>query len=48
MTMPNVRRVIRETEHAGSRAVFYDVNAADAIEREETLDDMQQAMGKDA
>jgi NAD(P)-dependent dehydrogenase (short-subunit alcohol dehydrogenase family) len=47
ITMPNVKHVIREIEHAGSKALFYNINAADAIKREETLDDMQQMMGED-
>jgi len=47
ITIPNVKRIIREIEHAGSRAVFYNINAADAIKREETLDDIQQIMSED-
>src|SRR4030042_3016774 len=39
-TMPAVDKVIKDIKHTGSKAVFYNINAADAIKREETIDDM--------
>jgi enoyl-[acyl-carrier protein] reductase III len=39
-TMPAVERIIRDIKHSGSKAVFYNMNAADAIKREETIDDI--------
>ncbi len=41
-TMPSVLHVIREIKHTGREAVFYNINAADAIKRSETLDDIQE------
>jgi enoyl-[acyl-carrier protein] reductase III len=41
-TMPNVHQVIREIKHAGREAVFYNINAADAIKRSETLDEIKE------
>lgn len=45
-TMPNVERIIKDIEHTGCKAVFYNINAADAIKRNETLDDVQERFGK--
>lgn len=47
-TMPNVQNLIKEIRHRGAKAVFYNINAADAIKRNETLDDIQEQFGKDA
>ncbi len=47
-TMPAVQHVIREIKHTGSDAVFYNINAADAIKREEALDDIQERFSKDS
>ncbi len=41
-TMPAVQQILREMKHAGAKAVFYNINAADAIKRNETLDDIQE------
>ncbi|HUI65749.1 MAG TPA: SDR family oxidoreductase [Bacteroidota bacterium] len=41
-TMPAVQHVIREIKHTGREAVFYNINAADAIKRTETLDEIQE------
>ena len=41
-TMPAVHHVIREIKHTGREAVFYNINAADAIKRTETLDEIQE------
>ena len=47
-TMPNVDRIIKEIQHTGCKAVFYNINAADAIKRNETLDDIQEQFAKHA
>ena len=44
-TMPAVQQVIKEIKHYGREAVFYNMNAADAIKRNETLDDIQERFG---
>ena len=41
-TMPQVQGIIKEIRHNGSKAVFYNINAADSIKRNETLDDIQE------
>jgi enoyl-[acyl-carrier protein] reductase III len=41
-TMPAVQQILKEIKHAGSKAIFYNINAADAIKRNETLDDIQE------
>jgi enoyl-[acyl-carrier protein] reductase III len=41
-TMANVQHIIREIKHTGRDAIFYNINAADAIKRNETLDDIQE------
>ena len=41
-TMPAVQQILREIKHASAKAVFYNINAADAIKRNETLDDIQE------
>ena len=41
-TMTAVQQILREIKHAGAKAVFYNINAADAIKRNETLDDIQE------
>jgi enoyl-[acyl-carrier protein] reductase III len=45
-TMPNVDRIMKEIQHTGMKAVFYNINAADAIKRNETLDDIQERFAK--
>ncbi len=47
-TMPNVQNILKEIKHRGAKAVFYNINAADAIKRNETLDDIQEQFEKDA
>jgi enoyl-[acyl-carrier protein] reductase III len=47
-TMPAVQQVIKEIKHYGREAVFYNMNAADAIKRNETLDDIQERFGSNS
>jgi enoyl-[acyl-carrier protein] reductase III len=44
-TMPVVQQVIKDIQRAGREAVFYNMNAADALKRGETLDDIQERFG---
>jgi len=46
-SMPNVERIIKTIEEAGSRAVFFNINASDAAKRSETLDAIQAQFSKD-
>ncbi len=46
-TMPQVQQIIKEITKTGSKAVFYNINAADSIKRNETLDDIQERFGSD-
>jgi enoyl-[acyl-carrier protein] reductase III len=41
-TMANVEQIVKEIRHAGREAVFYNINAADAIKRTETLEDIRE------
>jgi enoyl-[acyl-carrier protein] reductase III len=41
-TMPGVQHLIRDIKHNGREAVFFNINAADAIKRNETLDEIQE------
>jgi len=45
-TMPGVQQIIKEIKHCGREAIFYNMNAADAIKRNETLDDIQERFGR--
>jgi len=47
-TMVNVQNLIKEINHTGAKAVFYNINAADSIKRNETLDDIQEQFGNDS
>jgi len=47
-TMPAVQHIIRDIKHTGCEAVFYNINAADAIKREEALDDIKERFSKDS
>jgi enoyl-[acyl-carrier protein] reductase III len=47
-TMPAVQHILKEIKHTGSKTVFYNINAADAIKRNETLDDIQERFGEDS
>ncbi len=46
-TMHNVQNLIKDIKHTGAKAVFYNINAADAIKRNETLDDIQEKFVKE-
>lgn len=41
-TMPAVEQIIREIKHTGNKAVFFNINAADSIKRNEILDEIQE------
>jgi NAD(P)-dependent dehydrogenase (short-subunit alcohol dehydrogenase family) len=41
-TMPAVQHLVRDIKHSGREAIFYNINAADAIKRNETLDEIQE------
>ncbi|MCX7984060.1 MAG: SDR family oxidoreductase [Bacteroidetes bacterium] len=41
-TMPQVQELIKQLKHLGAKTIFYNINAADAIKRNETLDDIQE------
>lgn len=45
-TMPQVREVVDKIKAAGAEAVFFNVNAADAKVREQTLDEIKQIVSK--
>ena len=47
-TMNNVQNLIKEIKHTGAKTVFYNINAADSIKRNETLDDIQEQFGNDS
>ena len=47
-TMPNVQNLIKEIKHTGVRTVFYNINAADKIKQDETLDDIQEQFAVDS
>jgi enoyl-[acyl-carrier-protein] reductase (NADH) len=46
--MPAVQHVIKEIKHTGAEAIFYNINAADSIKREEALDDIQERFSRDS
>lgn len=46
-TMAAVQHIMKEIKHTGSKAVFYNINAADAIKRNETLDDIKERFSED-
>lgn len=39
-TMPLVQQIIRKIEKTGQKAVFFNINAADSIKRNDTLDEI--------
>jgi NAD(P)-dependent dehydrogenase (short-subunit alcohol dehydrogenase family) len=41
-TMPNVQNLIKDIRHTGVKTIFYNINAADKIKQDETLDDIQE------
>jgi NAD(P)-dependent dehydrogenase (short-subunit alcohol dehydrogenase family) len=47
-TMTNVQNLIKDIKHTGAKIVFYNINAADSIKRNETLDDIQEQFGNDS
>jgi enoyl-[acyl-carrier protein] reductase III len=47
-TMANVQNLIKEIKHTGAKTVFYNINAADSIKRNETLDDIHEQFGNDS
>lgn len=40
-TMPNVERIVNQIKTSGRQVKFYNVNAADAVKREEILDELK-------
>lgn len=41
-TMPQVQQIIKKIEKTGQRAVFFNINAADQIKRNDTLDEIKE------
>ena len=41
-TMPAVQHIMKEVRHTGREVVFFNINAADAIKRNETLDEIRE------
>ena len=44
ITMPDVNALIRKIEHTKQHAVFFNINAADSIKRNEVLDEIQERL----
>jgi NAD(P)-dependent dehydrogenase (short-subunit alcohol dehydrogenase family) len=44
VTMPNVHQIMKKIEHNKQQAVFFNINAADAIKRSETLDEIKERL----
>jgi enoyl-[acyl-carrier protein] reductase III len=44
VTMPQVKHVIKEIEKHGRQAIFFNINAADSIKRQETLDEISERL----
>ncbi|MGE5430953.1 MAG: enoyl-ACP reductase [Syntrophomonadaceae bacterium] len=42
VTMPNVHQIIKKIEKTGQKAVYFNINGADPIKREEVLDELQE------
>jgi NAD(P)-dependent dehydrogenase (short-subunit alcohol dehydrogenase family) len=42
ITMPNVNQIIKKIEKTGQSAVFFNINAADSIKRQEVLDEIEE------
>lgn len=47
-TMASVQHILKEIKHTGSKSVFYNINAADAIKRNETLDDIKERFASES
>jgi enoyl-[acyl-carrier protein] reductase III len=45
-TMVNVQHIIKEIKHAGREAIFFNINAADPIKQDETLDEIAERFSK--
>ena len=46
-TMPNVKNIIRKIHRAGAEELFYNINAADQIKRNDILDEIRETFSKD-
>jgi NAD(P)-dependent dehydrogenase (short-subunit alcohol dehydrogenase family) len=44
ITIPNVKNLIKKIEHTRQHAVFFNINAADAIKRNEVLDEITERL----
>lgn len=42
ITMPNVNQIIKKIEKSGQEAVFFNINAADPIKRQEVIDEIKE------
>lgn len=42
ITMPNVNQIIKKIEKIGQSAIFFNINAADSIKRQEVLDEIEE------
>ncbi|MEN8192640.1 MAG: SDR family oxidoreductase [Bacteroidota bacterium] len=42
VTMPNVNSIIKKIERTGQKAVFFNMNAADKLKRDDTLDEIKE------
>lgn len=47
VTMPQVNQIIKKIEKTGHQAVFFNVNAADPIKRQEVLDEIEERFKQD-
>lgn len=47
ITMPNVHSVIRKIEKTGQKAIFFNINAADSIKRNEVLDEIEERINNE-
>ncbi len=47
-TMPVVEEIIKAIRHTGSKAVFFNINAADSIKRNETLDEIKERFSQES
>jgi len=46
-TMPNVKQILQEIKATGSKVLFFNINAADAARRNETLDVIRKELSSD-
>lgn len=47
VTMPDVKALIKKIEHTRQEAVYFNINAADSIKRNEVLDEIQERLSQD-